>query len=100
VRPREKKQRLREEPRMSVIFSSIISFFQKMIDKEVRKHLRKMVFTFSAVVFFLLGVVFVSSGLVEGISMSLPRWVAYCIVGVILGVIGLFMLLIGMIKRG
>ena len=70
-----------------------------MIDKEVRKHLRKMVFTFSAVVFFLLGVVFVSSGLVEGISMSLPRWVAYCIVGVILGVIGLFMLLIGMIKR-
>jgi len=84
---------------MSVIFSSIISFFQKMIEKEVRKHLRKMVFTFSAVVFFLLGVVFVSSGLVEGISMSLPRWVAYCIVGVILGVIGLFMLLIGMIKR-
>jgi hypothetical protein len=84
---------------MSVIFAPILSFFQRLIDKEVRKHLRKMVFTFSAVIFFLLGVVFVSSGLVEGISLSLPRWVAYCIVGVILGVIGLFILLIGMIKQ-
>ena len=85
---------------MSFIFAPILSFLQKLIDKEVRKHLRKMVFTFSAVIFLLMGVIFVSSGMVEGISLSLPRWVAYCIVGVILGVIGLFMLLIGMIKRG
>jgi hypothetical protein len=84
---------------MSFIFAPILSFLQKLIDKEVRKHLRKMVFTFSAVIFLLMGVIFVSSGLVEGISLSLPRWVAYCIVGVILGVIGLFMLLLGMIKR-
>lgn len=84
---------------MSAIFAPIFSFFQKLIDKEVKKYLRKIVLMFSAVIFFLLGVIFVSSGLVEGISMFLPRWVAYCIVGVILGVIGLFMLLIGMIKR-
>jgi sulfite exporter TauE/SafE len=84
---------------MSFIFAPILSFIQKLIDKEVRKHLRKMVFTFSAVIFLLMGVIFVSSGMVEGISLSLPRWVAYCIVGVILGVIGLFILLIGMIKR-
>ena len=84
---------------MSVIFASIRSFFEKIIDVEVQKRVRKMVFTFSAVIFLLLGVIFVSSGLVEGISLSLPRWVAYCIVGVILGVIGLFILLIGMIKR-
>ena len=84
---------------MSVIFAPILSFFQKLIDKEVRKHLRKIVFTFSAVIFILLSVIFVSLGLVEGISMSLPRWVAYCIVGVVLGVIGLFILLIGMINR-
>ena len=84
---------------MSVIFASIRSFFQRLMDKEVKKYLRKMVFTFSAVIFLLFGVFFVSSGLVEGISLSLPRWVAYCIVGVSLGVIGLFILLIGMIKR-
>ena len=84
---------------MSVIFASILSFFQNLIGKEVKKYLRQMVFTFTAVIFLLMGVVFVSSGMVEGISMSLPHWVAYCIVGVILGVIGLFILLIGMIKR-
>jgi len=84
---------------MSVIFNSILSFFQKLIDKEVKKHLRKIVFTFSAVIILLLGVIFISFGLVEGISLSLPRWVAYCIVGGILGVIGLFILLLGMIKR-
>ena len=84
---------------MSFILAPILSFFRNLVDREVRKYLRKMVFTFSAVVFLLLGVIFVSIGLVEGISMSLPRWVAYCIVGVILGVIGSFILLIGMIKR-
>jgi hypothetical protein len=61
--------------------------------------LRQIVFTFTAVTFLLLGVIFVSSGMVEGISMALPHWVAYCIVGVILGAIGLFILLVGMIKR-
>lgn len=84
---------------MSVIFAPIFSFFQKSVDKLFRKHLRKMVFTFSAVVFMLLGVFFVSSGLVEGISLSLPRWVAFCIVGVVLGVIGYFILLMGMSKK-
>ena len=84
---------------MSAIFAPIISFFQNLIGREVKKYLRQMVFTFTAVTFLLLGVIFVSSGMVEGISMYLPHWVAYCIVGVILGVIGLFILLIGMIKR-
>ena len=84
---------------MSAIFAPIISFFQSLVGREVKKVVRQMVFTFSAVSFFLLGVIFISSGMVEGISMYLPHWVSYCIVGAILGVIGLFILLIGMIKR-
>jgi sulfite exporter TauE/SafE len=84
---------------MSAIFGAILSFFQNLVGREVKKIVRQMVFTFTAVSFFLLGVIFISSGLVEGISLTLPHWVSYCIVGVILGVIGLFILLIGMIKR-
>jgi hypothetical protein len=84
---------------LAAIFESILSFFQNLVGREVKKVVRQMVFTFSAVSFFLLGVIFISSGLAEGISLTLPHWVSYCIVGAILGVIGLFILLIGMIKR-
>jgi hypothetical protein len=84
---------------LAAIFGAIISFFQNLVGREVKKIVRQMVFTFSAVSFFLLGVIFISSGLAEGISLTLPHWVSYCIVGAILGVIGLFILLIGMIKR-
>ncbi len=84
---------------MSAIFAPIISFFQNLVGREVKKVVRQMVFTFTAVSFFLLGVTFISSGLAEGISMTLPHWVSYSIVGVILGVVGLFILLIGMVKR-
>jgi type IV secretory pathway VirB6-like protein len=84
---------------MSAILAPIISFFQNLIGKQVKKQLRMMTFTFSAAAFILLGVVFISSGLVEGIALSLPHWVAYGIVGVILAVIGLFILLIGMITK-
>ena len=84
---------------MSAIFAPIISFFQNLVGREVKKVVRQMVFTFSAVSFFLLGVIFISSGLAEGISLTLPHWVSYCIVGAILGIIGLFVLIIGMIKR-
>lgn len=84
---------------MSAIFAPIISFFQKLVGREVKKVVRQMVFTFSAVSFFLLGVIFISSGLAEGISLTLPHWVSYCIVGAILGIIGLFVLITGMIKR-
>jgi hypothetical protein len=84
---------------MSVIFASIRSFFEKIIDVEVQKRLRKMVFTFAAVTFLLLASIFISFGLVEGISMSLPRWAAYAMVGIILGVIGLLLMLIGVIRR-
>jgi len=84
---------------MSAIFAQVTSFFQNLVGREVKKVVRQMVFTFTAVSFFLLGVIFISSGLAEGISITLPHWVSYCIVGAILGVIGLFILLIGMIKR-
>jgi cytochrome c biogenesis factor len=84
---------------MSVIFAPIISYFKKSIDKIVKKQLRLIVFTFSAVIFMLFGVFFVSSGLVEGVSLLIPRWMAFCIVGVFLGVIGYFIMVMGTSKK-
>ncbi len=84
---------------MSVIFAPIISYFQKLIDKIVRKQLKLIVFSFSAVVFMLFGVFFVSSGLVEGVSLLIPRWMAFCVVGIFLGVIGYFIMVMGTSKK-
>jgi len=43
---------------MSAIFTLVSSFFQNLVGKEVKKIMRQMVFTLSAVSFLLLGVVF------------------------------------------
>jgi len=69
------------------------------VGTEEKTVVRQMVSTFTAVNLFLLGVIFIASGLAEGISLTLPHWVSYCIVGATLGVIDQFVLLIGMIKR-
>jgi len=84
---------------MSVIFAPIISNIKKSIDKIVKKQLRLIIFTFSAVIFMFFGVFFFSSGLVEGVSLLIPRWIAFCVVGVILGVIGYFIMLMGTNKK-
>jgi hypothetical protein len=94
-----KRARLKEELFMSVIFAPIISHFKKLIDKIVKKQLRLIVFTFSAIIFMLFGVFFFSSGLVEGVSLLIPRWMAFCIVSVFLDVIGYFIMVMGTSKK-
>jgi hypothetical protein len=55
---------------MSVIFAPIISYLKKSIDKIVKKQLRLIVFTFSAVIFMLFGVFFVVNTSLDGVLYS------------------------------
>ena len=75
------------------------SLIEREIQKVVKSILRRALLGMMAGVFLLLSTIFISLGLVEGFSLIVARWAAYCIVGLILAVIGLVLLSLSLLRR-
>lgn len=81
---------------------NIINLFFNNLKKNIKKEMTKLqnyfLYSFSATLFILIGVVYVGIGLLEGLQIFLSKWAAHFVVGILYLLVGLIILLMGMIK--
>jgi len=65
----------------------------------VNRVIRQLMMASIAGILLILGVIFMSMGFVEGLSLIVARWAAYFIVGLVLALIGLVIMVAYLANR-
>ena len=65
----------------------------------INRVIRQIMMAFLASIMLILGVIFMSMGFVEGLSLIVARWAAYFIVGLVLALIGMVIMLAYLVNR-
>ena len=70
-----------------------------MMKRIVNRVIRQLMMASIAGIMLILGVIFMSMGFVEGLSLIVARWAAYFIVGLVLALIGLAIMVAYLVNR-
>ena len=84
---------------MSNIINLFFSSLKKNIKKEIVKLQNHFLYSFSALIFILIGVIYIGTGLIEGFQIFLSKWASHIAVGTLYLLVGLIILLLGMVKN-
>jgi hypothetical protein len=74
-------------------------FSQQIMKRIVNRVIRQLMMASIAGILLILGVIFMSMGFVEGLSLIVARWAAYIIVGLVLTLIGLALMVAYLANR-